>query len=100
MLRFLISTFCTALLTPLYLRWGRQQTELQIDQMQQSVFNTPGVGAPVPPVVLLGGGAFLGAHFLMGTRFLHLKSWQTWLTLLLGTGLGLILFQQQPKDAG
>lgn len=97
MLRFLISTFCTALLTQLYLRWGRQQAEAQIDQMQQSVFNTPGMGAPVPPAVLLGGGAFLGAHFLVGKQFLHLKSWQTGFTLLLGAGLGILFFRQQRK---
>jgi UDP-N-acetylmuramyl pentapeptide phosphotransferase/UDP-N-acetylglucosamine-1-phosphate transferase len=97
MFRFLISTLCTALLTPFYLQWGRQQAEAQIDQMQQEAFNTPGMGAPVPPIVLLGGSAFIGGHFLVGKQLLQLKSWQAWFTLLLGMGLGVLLFWQQHK---
>jgi hypothetical protein len=98
MFRFLISILCTALLTPFYLRWGRQQAEAQIDQMQQGAFNTPGMVAPVPPVVLLGGSAFIGAHFLIGKQLLRLKSWQAWFTLLFGAGLGILLFWQQHES--
>lgn len=91
-LKFILSTLCTALLLPLYLHWSRQQIENQIDKMQEAVFNTPGVEAPVPPPVLLGGIALIGSHVWIGQRGLSLRSWQTAGSLIFGSLIGAALF--------
>ena len=84
MANFILSTLYTALLLPFFLRWGRQQAEAQIDKMQESVFNTPGAEAPVPPLVLVGGLGLIASHFFFARRFLRLKGWQAFLSWLLG----------------
>jgi hypothetical protein len=97
--KFILSTLCTALLLPFYLRWGRQQAERQIDKMQDAVFNTPGAEALVTPPVVLGGMMLIGFHFLLARRGLGLKAWQTVLSLLVGitAGLGVFMFPVQNK---
>ncbi len=42
MLRFLINTFLTGLAIAFFLKWGREQTESQVDKMQAAVHGTPG----------------------------------------------------------
>ncbi len=90
--KFILSTLYTALLLPIFLRWGRQQAEMQIDKMQESVFNTPGAEAPVPPLVLIGALGLIGSHFFFARRALHLKGWQALVSWLLGLLLGLSIF--------
>lgn len=90
--KFILSTLYTALLLPVFLRWGRQQAETQIDKMQESVFNTPGAEAPVPPLVLVGGIGLIGSHFFFARRALNLKGWQALASWLLGLLLGLSIF--------
>jgi len=93
MLKFILSTLYTALLLPFYLGWSRQQAEAQIDKMQEGVFNSPGVGTPLPPVVIVGGLILIGTHFLFGQQGLRLKGWQALLSWLLGIlgGLGIFM---------
>jgi len=91
-LKFILNTLYTALLLPLYLKWSRQQIESQIDKMQEAVFNTPGVEAPVPAPVLLGGIALIGGHLWLGQRGLRLRGWQTMSSLVLGSLIGTGLF--------
>lgn len=92
MLKFIVSTLYTALLLPVFLRWGRQQAEAQIDKMQESVFNTPGAEAPLPPLVLIGGIGLISSHFFLGRRGLGLKGWQILLSLGLGLLIGVSIF--------
>jgi hypothetical protein len=87
MFRFLFSTFVTALILPFYLKWGRNQAENQLDKMQRGVHGTPGVEAPVPPVVMLGGAGLLAGHWLL-TRLLRLRFWQSFLSLVVAIGAG------------
>ncbi len=91
MLKFLISTLFTAILLPFYLFWGRIRSEAQIDKMQAAAFNSPGVEAPVPPAVMAAGLGVLGSHLAMG-RALGLRGWQSLLSLLLGSTIGIFIF--------
>jgi UDP-N-acetylmuramyl pentapeptide phosphotransferase/UDP-N-acetylglucosamine-1-phosphate transferase len=92
-LRFLLTTFVTALTLPFFLKWSRSQAEGQIDKMQRGVHGTPGVESPVPPVVLLGGVGLLAGHWvfsrLLGLGFL---SWFISLIAGIGAGFGFYLF--------
>ncbi|MCX6050806.1 MAG: hypothetical protein NT075_37430 [Chloroflexi bacterium] len=92
MAKFILSTLYTALLLPIYLHWSRQQTEHQIDKMQEAVFNTPGAEAIVTAPVLLGGVMLLIFHFLVARRALNLKTWQGILSLFVSIGVGLGIF--------
>ena len=100
MLKFILSLLYPAVLLPLFLRWGGQQVEGQMDKMQAAAFNTPGAEAPVPPQVLLGGGLFLIGHFFVARTLLQQKGWQAWLSLLIGSalGMGLYLLNQSQKS--
>lgn len=87
MFRFLFTTFVTALAIPFYLKWGRQQSEGQIDKMQAAVHGTPGAESPIPPSVLLGGAGLLAGHWLL-TRLLGLRFGQAFVSLLAAIGAG------------
>ena len=93
MFRFLLTTFLTALAVPLYLKWSRDELETQIDKMQAAVHGTPGVEAPVPSAVLLGGVGLLGGHWLLA-RLLGMRSWQTFVSVLatISAGFGFYYF--------
>ena len=93
MFRFLLSTFLTALAVPFYLKWSRDQSESQIDKMQQAVHGTPGAEAPVPPIVMLGGAGLLAGHWLF-SRLLGMRFWQSFLSLIaaIGAGFGFYFF--------
>ena len=97
MSKFILSTLYTALLLPIYLRWSRQQTEHQIDKMQEAVFNTPGAETIVTAPVVLGGVLLIGFHFLVARRALNLKTWQSVLSLFVSivAGLGIFMFPTQ-----
>ncbi len=98
MAKFILSTLYTALLLPIFLHWGRQQAETQIDKMQESVFNSPGTEAPVPPLVLVGGIGLIASHFFFARRALHLKGWQAFVSWLLGLLLGLSIFLKRSQN--
>ena len=97
-MRFWASVLTTLSVIPLWLRWGLDQSEQQIDKMQEAVFNSPGTQAPIPPPVLLATSALLSAHLLLGLTIFRLSFWRTLLSLLLsfaaGTGLFLIFLQR------
>jgi hypothetical protein len=100
MFKFILSLLYPAVLLPLFLRWGGQQAEGQIDKMQAAVFNTPGAEAPVPPKVLLGGGMLIVGHLFVARALLQQKGWQAWLGLLLGSALGVGLYLAKNSNNG
>lgn len=91
-MNFLASLLLLTPLVSLYLSWSVQQTEKQIDQMQESAFNSPGVEAPIPPAVPLGALGLAALHLTVGSRFLRLKPLQAWLSLVFGATAGTILY--------
>lgn len=91
MIRFLICLLYPLLLTPIYLTWGRDQAETQIDKMQQAVFNTPGAEAPLPPRVLVAGlGVTTG--YALWSRLLGIRRGWSVLALVLGAPVGAAIF--------
>ena len=93
MLRFLASTFATAITVAFYLKWGRDQAESQLDKMQRAVHGTPGAAAPVPPEVLLGGVGLLAAHWLLAWLLrLNFVVALVSLVTAIGAGLGFFLY--------
>ena len=99
-MRFWASVLTTLSVIPLWLRWGLDQSEQQIDKMQEAVFNSPGTQAPVTPPVLLATGALLSAHLLLGLAIFRLSFWRTLLSLLvsLAAGIGIFLLFLQRND--
>jgi hypothetical protein len=97
MIRFILCLLYPLLLIPLYLDWSRAQAEGQIDKMQQSVFNTPGSEAPVPPVVVIGGVGLLAGYGLWA-RLLRLPGWARFLAMLLGAPLGVAVFTYRQAE--
>lgn len=95
--KFILSTLFTAVLLPLFLSWSREQTEGQIDKMQEASFNTPGMESPITPPILAGGAGLLVGHFIVG-GWLGQKGWQSFLSLLAGIGAGVALFFQLGKQ--
>jgi hypothetical protein len=91
MIRLWTSSALLALLLPVLAAWGQEQTEQQIDKMQEAAFNTPGAEAPVPGTVLAAGAGLLVGHFVVGKLLLRLRIWQTILSLLLGLAAGTAL---------
>jgi hypothetical protein len=91
--RFLSITFLTALAIPFYLKWGRDQSEQQIDKMQAAVHGTPGAETPIPPAILLGGAGLLAGHLLL-SRLLGLRFRGSFVSLLaaLGAGFGFYFY--------
>jgi hypothetical protein len=94
MLRLLIALAYPIFITPLYLDWSRRQAESQIDKMQRSVFNSPGMEAPVPPPVVVGGALLLVGYWLL-TRLFGVQGWLRALGVLLGIPVGVAIFTQR-----
>jgi hypothetical protein len=84
---------------PLYLDWSRRQAESQIDKMQQAVFNSPGMEAPVPPPVLVMG-AFLMVGYWLLTRICNVRGWARALALLLSAPVGVAIYTQRQTRQG
>lgn len=99
MLRLLIALGYPIFFIPLYLEWSRRQAENQIDKMQRSVFNSPGVEAPVPPPVIVGGALLLVGYWLV-TRLFGVGGWLRFLGMLLGAPVGVAIFTQRQADQG
>jgi hypothetical protein len=99
MLKLMISMLYLSLLLPAYLAWGRRQAEGQIDKMQAAAFDSPGVEAPVPLQVILTGAGLFGGHFVLA-RLLGLRGWQAWLSLLIGSGAGIIVYLLRQPQGG
>lgn len=93
-LRLFIALAYPILLIPLYLDWSRRQAESQIDKMQQSVFNSPGAEAPVPPAVILGGAGLLIGFGLL-TKLFGAQGWVRAVGLILGAPIGVAIFMQR-----
>jgi hypothetical protein len=81
------------------LDWSRRQAESQIDKMQRSVFNTPGMEAPVPPVVMAGGVLLLAGYWL-ATRLIGAQGWLRALGVLLGAPVGVAIFARRLAGRG
>lgn len=94
MIRFIITFAYPILLVPLYLDWSRGQAESQIDKMQRSVFNSPGMEAPVPPRVLAVGALLLVGYWAL-TRLFGVQSWLQALGVLIGVPVGVGIFSQR-----
>lgn len=94
MIRFLGSTAAFAVGMSRFLQWARQRSEGQIDKMQEAAFSSPGAEAPVPMDVLVGGLGLLFGHMALG-KVLGLRGWQRWLSLILGSAVGVILLQRK-----
>jgi hypothetical protein len=90
-MKFLYSVAFSVILVPLYLIWGRNLVEAQIDKMQEDAFNTPGVEAPITPSVVMAGVALLSGHFLWG-RLIGLRTWQSVISLIAGAAIGVYAF--------
>lgn len=98
MLNFLLSLLYSAVSLSFFWEWAQGRAEGQIDKMQDAVFNTPGAEAPVPPDVVLGGVGLLATHFVLG-KLLKLSGWQSFLSLVLGIGVGVALVQRKGTSA-
>lgn len=97
MLRFLVTFAYPIFLIPFYLDWSRRQTEGQIDKMQRSVFNSPGMEAPVPPPVLVGGALLLMGYWAI-TRIIGASGWLRGLGVLIGAPVGVAIFTQRQAN--
>jgi hypothetical protein len=93
MLRLLIALAYPVYLVPLYLAWSRRQAEDQIDKMQRAAFNTPGMEAPVPPPVLVGGAALIIGYWIV-TMLFGIRGWMRALGMILGVPLGVAIYIQ------
>jgi hypothetical protein len=94
MLRLFVTLAYPILLIPLYLDWSRRQAENQIDKMQRSVFNSPGMEAPVPPPVIVGGALLLAGYWLV-TKLLGVQGWLQAIGIVLGAPVGVAIFTQR-----
>lgn len=99
MLKFFASTLYIACLLPIYLEWSRTEIERQLDRMQEAVFNSPGVEAPITPTVVVGGMTLVTSHLVIARTTLHLSVGKALLSLVLGGMLGFLGWQQwQRRD--
>jgi hypothetical protein len=99
MLRLLVAFAYPIYFIPLYLEWSRRQAEEQIDKMQRSVFNSPGMEAPVPPPVIVGGALLLGGYWLL-TKLFGVPGWLRFLGIVVGAPVGVAIFTQRQADQG
>ncbi|MEZ4708425.1 MAG: hypothetical protein R3A44_14530 [Caldilineaceae bacterium] len=99
-MRFWASVLTTLSVIPFWLRWGLDQSERQIDKMQEAVFNSPGSQAPVTPPVLLASGVLAAGHLFLGLALFRLGFWRTLLSFLvsLAAGVGLFLMFLQRNE--
>lgn len=99
-MRFWFSVLVSLSVIPYWLRWGVDQSERQIDKMQEAVFNSPGSQAPITPPMMLASSLLIGAHMLAGLTVFRLGLLRSLLSFLtsLALGLGLFLLFMQPKD--
>lgn len=97
MLKFLLSTVLLASSLPLYLNWGRNYAEEQLNKMQEAAFSTPGAEAPVTPPMVVGGAVLVGSHFIW-SRILGLRGWQAGASLIVGSMMGIGLFLWQSEE--
>lgn len=97
MFRLLVAFGYPIFTIPPYLEWSRAQSESQIDKMQRSVFNSPGMEAPVPPAVVVGGALLLVGYWLL-MRLFGAPGWLRLLGLLVGAPTGVAIFMQQNQE--
>jgi hypothetical protein len=99
MLRLFVALAYPIFLIPLYLDWSRGQAEDQIDKMQQAVFNSPGVEAPVPPPVVVGGALLLLGYWGV-TRLFGVQGWLRFWGVVIGAPIGVAIFTQRQAGRG
>ncbi len=99
MLRLFVALAYPIFLIPLYLDWSRRQAESQIDKMQRSVFNSPGMEAPVPPPVVMGGALLLVGYWVV-TQIFGVQGWLRTVGALLGAPVGVAIFTQRQAGRG
>jgi hypothetical protein len=99
MLRLFVALAYPIFLIPLYLDWSRRQAESQIDKMQRSVFNSPGMEAPVPPPVVVGGALLLVGYWVV-TQIFGVQGWLRTVGALLGAPVGVAIFTQRQAGRG
>ena len=99
-MQFWASVLTTLSVIPFWLRWGLDQSERQIDKMQEAVFNSPGSQSPVTPPIILASGVLAGGHLLIGLLFFRLGFWRTLLSFLvsLAAGIGIFLLFLQRQE--
>jgi hypothetical protein len=98
MFRLLLSAIYNTATWFQFLNWAWNQTEGQIDKMQDAAFNTPGAESPVPPSILMAAAGVLAGHFTL-SRILRLRRWQSLLSLFLGVAAGAALVLLRPRPA-
>jgi hypothetical protein len=98
MIRFLVSTTLYAGIAALYLRWGGDQVRRQMTRMQDAAFNTPGTEAPIPPTVFLSGILVFSGQTWFASKVLKLGRVKTVLSLLIGSGVGLMIIRRDKKE--
>lgn len=92
MVKFLLSTLLTTLLLPFFVRWGVDQTDKQLDKMQEDAFDTPGADSPITPPVVLGTLGMIVGHFVAGRGLFGLRFWQSIFSLFFGAAGAGVLF--------
>ena len=99
MFRLLLSVLYNAVTWFQFLDRAWNQTEGQIDKMQDAAYDTPGAESPVPPSILVAAAGVLAGHLTL-SRILRLRPWQSILSLALGVAAGAALVLLRPQRAG
>lgn len=96
--RFIAGTVLAGGVSYVFADWAQSQTDVQINKMQLSAYNTPGSEAPIPPAVLTAGMSTLSALWFVQRKLLR-QSWGgATLSVLMGVALGLALLVGLPKN--
>ena len=96
--RFIAGTALAGGVTYVFANWAQSQTDVQLNKMQLSAYNTPGSEAPIPPAVLTAGMSTLSALWFVQRKLLR-QSWGgATLAVLMGAALGMAALFALPKD--
>jgi len=94
---FWLSLFGNALLSSLFLRWARRETDAQIGRMQDAAFDTPGAQSPLPTPVLVGAGALVVGQWSLARTVWRLSGGQALAVLLVGAAAAVLLDLLRPS---
>jgi hypothetical protein len=97
-LKSLLSFTIVALTLPFYLRWVKEETERQIDQMQADAFSTPGVQGPITGPIGLVTVALLFGYGIW-SRLLGLRAAGAISCLVIGVAAGIGAFWWRSEHA-
>lgn len=96
-MRFIVNTFIFSFLLSYLLRWAKQEADQRLEQMQDSAYDTPGAESPVPPQVVLGAMGLVGGHFVLGSSILKQQKRTTFLSFIIGSLVGVMVFLRWMK---